>query len=73
MKRKKARSLSGLFVWLNVSCESVAEVTDTGEDHRNAGFIGRSNHLFITDRTARLNHRVMRGNTPDAANDDLPY
>ena len=44
----------------------MAEVTFTGKDHGDTAFISRSNHFFITDRSARLDDRSGTG-----VNDDI--
>jgi hypothetical protein len=31
------------------SCDSVPEVTDSGEDHRHVAVVGRGNDLFVAD------------------------
>ena len=34
----------------------VAEMAHPGKDHRDAGFVGRGDHLLVPDRPARLDH-----------------
>jgi len=36
-------------------------VAHPGEDHRQARFVGGSDHFVIADRSARLNHRGRAG------------
>ena len=56
----RERSLSAAMSYqqdIHVRPLSVPKVSHTGHHHRDAGRVRRCNDLFVTDRTAGLNHR----------------